>query len=174
MTSLRWIVLLAVLAGQPALADPEHTATNPHRLSVGEYERNLPLIFLEAKEPALSEQKVACSLRILCPEGSEGRDSGPLPGGIQLHGGMSRSLPKKSFSIRLQHPAQLLDLREHAHWILNAACIDRSLMRHKLSFDLFRSLSAQGVNRCAAASRFVEVYFDGKVNHCKASTVTVH
>ena len=60
MTSLRWIVLLAVLAGQPALANPEHTATNPHRLSVGEYERNLPLIFLEAKEPALSEQKAIC------------------------------------------------------------------------------------------------------------------
>jgi spore coat protein CotH len=48
-------------------------------------------------------------------------------------------------------------MRTNAHWILNAAYIDRSLMRHKLAYDLFRSLSTPRNPRYAVASRFVEV-----------------
>jgi spore coat protein H len=53
-------------------------------------------------------------------------------------------------------------MRESAHWVLNAAHVDRSLMRHKLSYDLFRALSAGDAKRFAAASRFVELNLNGK------------
>ena len=45
--------------------------------------------------------------------------------------------------------------------MLNAAFIDRSLMRHKLSYDLFRSLDAPKARHFASGSRFVEVYLNG-------------
>lgn len=45
--------------------------------------------------------------------------------------------------------------------MLNAAFIDRSLMRHKISYDLFRSLAVRGSERFAVASRFVEVSLNG-------------
>src|SRR5262249_35010856 len=37
-----------------------------------------------------------------------------------------------------------------------------SLMRHKLSYDLFRSLSTKGDKRFAVASQFVELSLNGK------------
>jgi spore coat protein CotH len=46
--------------------------------------------------------------------------------------------------------------------VANAAFVDRSLMRHKLSYDLFRSLSVSNAPRFAAASRFIEVNLNGK------------
>jgi spore coat protein H len=53
-------------------------------------------------------------------------------------------------------------MRESTQWILNAAYIDRSLMRHKLSYDLFSSMSGTAGKRFAVASRFVELNLNGK------------
>jgi spore coat protein CotH len=59
-------------------------------------------------------------------------------------------------------PVQWLGMRQSPHWVLNAAFVDRSLMRHKLSYDLFRSLSSTNGPRFASASRFVEVNLNGR------------
>jgi hypothetical protein len=127
---------------------------------------NLPVVLLETKEVITPdrERKAKCAVKIVGPQLDRRSNLGPLPGVVRIHGGVSQSYPKKSFALTLDAPAQLLDLREHSHWVLNAAYIDRSLMRHKLAYDLFRSLSTPNTARFAAASRFVEVYLNGSYN----------
>ncbi|HEV8543332.1 MAG TPA: CotH kinase family protein [Verrucomicrobiae bacterium] len=82
-------------------------------------------------------------------------------GVARIHGASSQAYPKKSFGLTLDAPVSWLGMSNSAHWVLNAAFVDRSLMRHKLSYDLFRSLSATNAPRLAAASRFVEVNVNG-------------
>jgi hypothetical protein len=117
-------------------------------------------VFLESKAEIQSEIKVPMGLRL---QVSEGRgETGILAGVIRIHGASSQGYPKKSFGVTLAKPTRLLDLRESAHWVLNAAAVDRSMMRHKLSYDLFREMSGPGGKRYASGSRFVEVNLNGK------------
>lgn len=123
---------------------------------------NLPIVHLEAKEAIESERKVPCSVRMVLPLGAAGGSTGTLSGVVRFHGASSQMYSKKSFAITLEQPVRWLGMRESSHWVINAAFVDRSLMRHKLSYDLFRSLSANGQKRFAVASRFVEVTLNGR------------
>ena len=127
----------------------------------GDFETNLPIVFLDATAPITSDPKVPCRLKIICPRESESGTTSSLPGTVKFHGATSQAYPKKSFGLTLDAPNALLGMRESAHWVLNAAYIDRSLMRHKISYDLFRSLSTREGKRFAVASRFVELYLNG-------------
>jgi hypothetical protein len=140
-------------------ADNANAATNTSPLKLN-FEPNLPVVVLECKQPINHEQRKPCTLRIMGPDTLNNRASNALPASIRIHGGVSQGFAKKSYGVTLAAPARLLDMRESAHWVLNAAYIDRSLMRHKLSYDLFRSLSAPNAARHAVASRFVEVYLN--------------
>jgi spore coat protein H len=158
------LLLAAALAVLPAFPGRAQTGTNQPGPAVPGYEPNLPVVFLDAQAPIVSDQRVACTLRVVFPKGASPGQSGLLPGVVRIHGATSQGLPKKSYALTLEAPAPLLDLAASRHWILNAACIDRSLMRHKLSYDLFRSLSSASGRRCAVASRFVEVHLNGRYN----------
>ncbi len=125
-------------------------------------QQNLPVIYLDAKEQVVSDRKVPCRLRIVYPKGNPGGPTNAFPGVVRFHGASSQAFAKKSFAVTLDGPVALLGMNQSPHWILNAAYIDRSLMRHKLSYDLFRSLSTPASPRFAAASRFVEVNFNGQ------------
>jgi spore coat protein CotH len=87
-----------------------------------------------------------------------------MPGVVRIHGATSQGYPKKSYALTLETPVPWLGLRASTQWVLNAAFVDRSLMRHKLSYDLFRSLSAADAKRYAVESRFVEVHLNGEYN----------
>lgn len=126
------------------------------------FEPSIPVVFLDSKEPIASDRKVSCSVKLVQPKGQERGDTGALPGVVKFHGASSQAYPKKSFAITLDAPVSWLGMRPSAHWVLNAAFVDRSLMRHKLSYDLFRSLSTTNAPRFASASRFVEVALNGK------------
>ena len=153
--------LLAALLGFANLSASAQPSTNaPAPAS----EPNLPLVFFEAKEPLTHDRKVPCTIKLTCPSGQTGCPTNTLFGLGRIHGGVSQGYPKKSFSFTLESPARLLNLRSSAHWILNAAYVDHSLMRHKLSYDLYRALSTTNAPRCAAASRFVEIQFNGRTN----------
>jgi hypothetical protein len=136
--------------------------TSQAGIALSHSEPNLPIIHLEAKEQIVSERKVPCSVRLVLPTGAEPGNTGVLAGVVRIHGASSQMYPKKSFAITLAAPVRWLGMRESAHWVINAAFVDRSLMRHKLSYDLFRALSAGEARRFAAASRFVEVNLNGK------------
>jgi hypothetical protein len=116
---------------------------------------NLPVVLLEAKQPIRAEAKVPCTIRLLLP-GERGPANSAL-GVARFHGASSQGYPKKSYALTLEAPVSWLGMRSSGHWLLNAAFIDRSLMRHKLSYDLFRALSRTHALRFAAASRFVDV-----------------
>jgi len=156
------LALVAETIGPASSSLPGQAAPNQASPAPGGPASNLPVVFLAAKDPIVSDQRVACTVRIVCPAGSERCNLGPLSGFVKLHGATSQAYPKKSFGINLNAPAPLLEMTGRAHWVLNAAYIDRSLMRHKLAFDLFRSLSTSNAGRFAAASRFVEVSLNGR------------
>jgi spore coat protein H len=127
-----------------------------------DYEPNVPLVVLDAKGPIASDQKVACTVKVAAPKGAAGGMVDPLAGEVKFHGATSQGYRKKSFRLSLEAPAELLGLPKRSQWVLNAAYVDRSLMRHKISYDLFRSLSTPGAKRFAAGSQFVELYLNGK------------
>lgn len=161
-------LFIALLVAVTIVVLPSHGAT-PAAVKIAaptvDFTPNLPLIIINTTNPLSGDIKVPCGVRVAMP----GRPApqltnhaGAAPALIRYHGATSQMYPKKSFAITLQKPAQLLDLRTNANWVLNAAFIDRSLMRHKLSYDLFRSLSTSNAPRHAVASRFVEVFLNGR------------
>jgi spore coat protein CotH len=124
---------------------------------------NLPIVLLDAKERIVSDRKVPCTVRLIPPAGTAGH-TGAVSGIVRIHGGVSQGYPKKSYGLTLESSAPWLGMRDSMHWVLNAAFIDRSLMRHKLSYDLYRSLSSAKEKRYSAESRFVEVHLNGRYN----------
>ena len=153
------VVVINLIGGGTSTADA--TATNRGGAVLENVEPNLPIVFLESKEPIVSDRKTPCGARLVLPKGSEPASPGVLSGLVRIRGASSQQYPKKSFGLTLATPVRWLGMRENAHWVLNAAFVDRSLMRHKLSYDLFRSLSVSNSPRFAAASRFVELNLNG-------------
>lgn len=136
-------VLLVLAAGVQAGPSPSAEAV-------------LPTLQLRAKAPIVADPKTACTVLL------SGSGETPLAGLVRIRGGVSRGAPKKSYSVTLDAPVSWLGMAASRHWILNAAFIDRSLMRHKLSYDLFRSLSTADAKRYAVESRFVEVVLNDR------------
>ncbi len=136
----------------------------PRRVAISftNFEPNLPIIFLQATQQIVSEQKVPCAVRMVLTNETGLKSAGELSGMVRIHGASSQQYAKKSFGLTLNTPVSWLGMRESAHWVLMAATVDRSLMRHKLSYDLFRSLSVSNAPRFASASRFIEVNLNGK------------
>ncbi len=149
-----WLMAALVLGAAVArAADP---ATRPAL--------HPPLIRLDASQPIAADPKVPCTMAVDLPPGSPSGQTGPWQGLVRVRGATSQAYPKKSYLVAFEQPVALLDLPKRNQWILNAAYIDRSLMRHKLAYDLFLSLSEPDRPRHAAASRFVEVHLNGKYN----------
>ena len=117
--------------------------------------QNLPL--LKIKVNALGDNPNECTAQLILPPGAGASDPAPRPGTIKFRGATSRNYPKKSMTLKLKKDAAWLGLPEEKEWVLNAAFIDFSLMRHKLSYDLFRSMGDARSPRFASSSRFIEV-----------------
>lgn len=59
----------------------------------------------------------------------------------RYRGNRSFNFPKKSYSIKLKKSESFLGLPKSRKWKLNADYIDKTKMRNKISYDLFRSFS---------------------------------
>ncbi len=155
-TLLIGFIAPASLAQRPSRAEAEAVQAGT----------NLPLLSIDAKEPIVSDRKAPCAAQLILPPPAAGEagDMEALSGVVRIRGATSQAYEKKSYGLTLDAPAQWLDLRKSVHWIVNAAFVDRSLMRHKLSYDLFRALSSAEAPRYAVASRFVEVKLNGRYN----------
>jgi spore coat protein H len=152
--ALGWAAALG-LAAEPSL-------TNRPIVNLTNFEPNLPIVFLQTTQRIASEVKVPCTVRMTPPASASSGDTNVMTGLIRIRGASSQGYPKKSFGLTLNTPTRWLGMRESKQWVLNAAFVDRSLMRHKLSYDLFRSLSVSNALRFASASRFVEVNLNGR------------
>lgn len=153
---------LVVLAASALAQVPPGTRPVDAGRSNAPFQSHLPVVRLETSQTIVSEPRVPCMVSLRMPEGTNAGDTGPLQGQVRIHGASSQGFPKKSYAVTLEKPVQWLGLRQTAHWVLNAAYIDRSLMRHKLSYDLFQTLSEPGARRYASSSRFVEVLVNNR------------
>jgi hypothetical protein len=88
------LLLVAVIcvAASAAEVDPNKQT----RIALTNFEPNLPVIFLDAKEPIVSERKVPCIVRMLLPKESGSANTGALAGVVRFHGASSQQYPKKS------------------------------------------------------------------------------
>lgn len=84
---------------------------------------------------------------------------------VELRGRSSMNFPKKNYGIELQDaagvekPTNLLGMGQDSDWILDGAWADRSFMRNRLSFALFRDMSP---DRWAPQSRYCKLTLNGK------------
>jgi spore coat protein CotH len=130
-----------------------------------DFEPNVPLLFIDYPGRLDYGQKVRAKLRLGFPKASGPQTNdlaGPFPCEVKFHGAVSMGFAKKSLGLELDVAEPLLGMQKRTHWVLNAAYIDRSLMRHKLSYDLYRSLGTAENPRFAPSSRFVEVIVNGE------------
>ncbi|MEI8381389.1 MAG: CotH kinase family protein [Planctomycetota bacterium] len=125
-------------------------------------ESNLPVLEIQATKEIGSEPRVPCTVRMVSPKQIKDGNSDLLRGQIRFRGASSQGYDKKSFAFKLDESTRWLGLQKDRDWVLNAAFVDCSMMRHKLSYDLFQSLSVDGARRFAASSRFVEVNLNGR------------
>jgi hypothetical protein len=125
---------------------------------------SLPTLELSTSQDVSSETKIPCTVRwVPSPTGVDRTANTKLLNGkVRIHGASSQSYEKKSLALSLDSPTRWLGLTSGRQWVLNAAYVDCSLMRHKLSYDLFQSLSSDGVKRHASSSGFVELRFNGQ------------
>ncbi len=80
-------------------------------------------------------------------------------GTIERRGGGSIKLSKFSYEIDLKKDVPLAHLPEDDDWILNATYIDKTFIRHVLSYELF---SIMGENNIVSKSQYVELEINGK------------
>jgi hypothetical protein len=80
-----------------------------------------------------------------------------MPAKVRRRGGVSTMYAKRSYSINLKGKYSIAGLPIDDDWILNANYIDKTFMRHKISFDLFRQMSPKNIaSKCS--------YINVKVN----------
>lgn len=125
-------------------------------------ESNLPVLEIQSTKEIGSEPRVPCTVRMVSPKEIKDGNSDLLRGQIRFRGASSQGYEKKSFAFKLDEQTRWLGLQKDRDWILNAAFVDCSMMRHKLSYDLFQSLSVNEARRFASSSRFVEVKLNGR------------
>lgn len=65
---------------------------------------------------------------------------------VRIRGNSSLQYPKKSMRLEVDSVVSFCDLPAHDVWVLNANYIDKSFIRHRLSFDLFRAMGAHNLS----------------------------
>ncbi len=75
----------------------------------------------------------------------------------KYRGGMSSKYDKPSYTIELAGNYRPANLPADDDWILNANYIDKSFMRHKISYDLFQQMGSYDI---APQSGYVELWQD--------------
>ncbi len=117
-------------------------------LSCGREE--LPTVDIIIDTPFSSLEKRPC--QIVFTEKGEVTE---LPGMVRNRGGVSIKYHKKSFALELDQKYSPAGLPLDDDWIINAAYIDKTFMRHKISYDLFRNMNPE--KNVAAECAYVNV-----------------
>jgi len=118
-------------------------------ISVSCRNEKLPSINIQKKGVIGWEIKEPCKIIY-----SDSRKVDELSAKIKCRGGISSRYYKHSFSLELESKYSLGDLSSDDDWIINANYIDKTFMRHKISYDLFREMDPKNV---AAKCTFVNV-----------------
>ncbi len=98
--------------------------------------KQLPSINIEKDNAIGWKNKEACKIIYI----SEGKQH-EIPAKIKCRGGSSSKYGKHSFSLELDYKFSLGNLPKDDDWIINASYIDKTFMRHKISYDIFKQMS---------------------------------
>ena len=120
-------------------------------------ERELFTLDIECKQTIPSEKKVNMVLHYKRNEENLATYSGK----IERRGARSITFRKRSYEIDLNKDLSLAGLPKDDDWILNANYIDKTFLRHVLSYELFREMSPQNV---APKCQFIELALNGEYN----------
>lgn len=82
-------------------------------------------------------------------------------GSIERRGGFSFSYPKHSYEIDFKADIPFANLPPDDDWILNANYIDKTFMRHTLSYDLFREMNPENE---ASQYKYTQLSLNGAYN----------
>jgi len=110
---------------------------------------SIPQLWITTDTVIGKEKKTDC--RILYTENG---DTIIRAGKIKYRGASSGKYPKHSMSLELENKNSLGKLPADKDWILNANYIDKTMMRHKLCFDLFREMNPHHI---VASSTYIWV-----------------
>ena len=120
----------------------------------------VPLLRVDFRRRISADSRVPCILQVL--ENGGHKASECLPGRIRLRGNTSLvRAEKKYFNIRLDRPARLLGIRETRFLMLTSGWRDPTMMRDKMSYDLFKAFGSADSPRFAPTCRLVELVIDG-------------
>ncbi len=81
------------------------------------------------------KEKGECEI-VYCSEG----DTLIIPARAKFRGSISSRYAKHSYSVEFESRISFGDIPADDDWVLNASYIDKTFMRHKLSYDLFRQM----------------------------------
>lgn len=110
-------------------------------------------IYEQADQSINYDQKVAASVQVFLNNEMVYWDTAQ----IKYRGGFSRAFAKKNFGVTFSRPYRLENSPDRAKWVFNANYIDKTFLRHKLSYDFF---SAMDNTNIAPKSFFAEVYLN--------------
>ncbi len=114
----------------------------------------LPSINIQNKNGIEWETKNRCTL-IYKDDSTEVQ----LVGRIKYRGGISVKYEKRSYALELENDFGLAGIAVDDDWIINAGYVDKTFMRHKISYDLFREMSP--LNKASKCS-YIELFVDDK------------
>ncbi|MBU0765618.1 MAG: CotH kinase family protein [Bacteroidetes bacterium] len=85
-----------------------------------------------------------------------------LPAGIRYRGNMAGEFEKKSYSLKLSAQKSIERFATYKNWILNAAYVDKTFCRDKISYDLFRRFSPGNISpRISYTELFINGQYKG-------------
>ena len=116
-----------------------------------EEKHELPVIYISTGGEIPWEERCPCTIGYVA-----GGDSLSLPARIKCRGGLSSKYPKHSFALKFGSKVSLCGLPENKSWVLNASYIDKTFMRHKLCYDLFRMMGDYNAAPQCAYARVCE------------------
>ncbi len=95
---------------------------------------------------------------LVCVNDSGGTDCDAALEKVKLHGFTSLSVPQKTYQVDFSKEQDLLGMGSALHWIFQANAYDKSYMRNKLAYEMFRGMTSG----YAVESVFADVYFNGE------------
>lgn len=118
---------------------------------------DLPTLDIRTDTEITWEKKIPCVVNFTLGNSAEA-----FAGKIKCHGGYSSRYEKHSFSLELSDKISIAGLPKDDDYILNANYIDKTFMRHKISYDLFREMNPTA--NIAPISSYANIQLNGKDN----------
>ena len=103
-------------------------------------ENTLPTLLIESDSQIKWDDRTSCYVYSITD-----CDTICWSGDIKYRGGISTKYPKHSYSLKLDKEYSVAGLPKGKSWILNASYIDKTFIRHKLCYDLFKNMGEYNI-----------------------------